>query len=196
MHTRPHAQRDIVASLGFMASPVGNALGVSIAPLIVTTTTTTPSDDTATGVHGMTAFMAGQLALAGAATVWAWWALQDRPPTPPSHAAALEIEAAAKEARRRARPVVGGMRRRRWWSSWAGVKAAVAEGWKAGWAPVRACCQSGRDFRVLLWCFGIGCVSGWVIGLVGAMYLRKPHTKPLTHPPPHTKPGAPSLTPC
>lgn len=145
-----------------MASPVGNALGVAVAPLMVTTTQTTTTNDTSSstsssGVQGMTAFMAAQLALAGAATLWAWCALQDRPPTPPSHAAALEVEAAAKEASRRPRPVVGGLRRppRR---SCTGVVAAVAEGCKAGWAPVRACWRSGRDFRVLLWCFGIGCV--------------------------------------
>lgn len=143
-----------------MASPVGNALGVAVAPLMVTTPQTTNNDtsSSSSGVQGMTAFMAAQLALAGAATLWAWCALQDRPPTPPSHAAALEVEAAAKEASRRPRPVVGGLRRPR--RSCAGVAAAVAEGCKAGWAPVRACWRSGRDFRVLLWCFGIGCVFG------------------------------------
>ncbi len=142
-----------------MASPVGNALGVAVAPLLVT-----GGDDSK--LKGMTAFMVLQLVLAAAATVWAWFVLRDRPPSPPSHAAAQELVLAEAGKQQR-------QRQRR--ASW---RQAVA----AGWAPVRACWRSTRDFRVLLWCFGIGCVGEVVCVMVwvckysrspSAPYLRK-----------------------
>lgn len=135
--------------MGFMASPVGNALGVAVAPLLVAQQDAGDDVNSSEGkVEGMTAFMVGQLVLAGAATLWAWWALQDRPPTPPSHAAAQEIYRSNEE--RAARQ--GHQQRQR--GQQEGWREAVA----AGWAPVRACWASWRDFRVLLWCFGLGCV--------------------------------------
>jgi hypothetical protein len=143
-----------------MASPVGNALGVAVAPLLVTRHTHESGGggdddkDNCPRVQGMTAFMILQLALAGLSTLWAWWALRDRPPTPPSHAAAQEraLEEAARQQEQR-------QQRRRQRASW---RQAV----EAGWAPVKACWHSGRDFRVLLWCFGLGCVGLCRMGLL------------------------------
>lgn len=91
--------RDLVTSLAFMCSPLGNAVGVAVAPFFVAAAQQNDDD----GMRkGMRSFLLVQFVVIGVITLWAWVGLRDRPPTPPSRAAeTLLQEQQLKKARRK-----------------------------------------------------------------------------------------------
>lgn len=118
-----------------MFSPIGNALGVSLPPIFVLL------HEEDNSIHGMPSFMAAQLIAAFLATIWAYFVLQDYPPTPPSHTTqerqALHIHTAlsAQETE----------------SSSPSFLSTMQEVWKEVYT-----CLKDPNYRVVLWCFGLG----------------------------------------
>ncbi len=126
-------QRDLVTSLAFMCSPLGNAVGVALAPAFVAT-----GDDPAAAKAGLRTFLLVQFVVVAATTLWAWQGVRDRPPTPPSHSAALHVH------NTRDRNTHHAPRR-----TWRHVARDIGR-------ELGRCLVHNGPFRLLFVCFGVG----------------------------------------
>jgi len=131
-------QRDVVTSLAFMCSPLGNAVGVAVAPAFV--------GEGGEGGHGGTSardglrlFLLVQLVVVAATTVWAWLGVKDRPPSPPSRTAALLVQQQQDKQHEREQQ-----------------HQPSIPTWQALKIDLHRCLVLNPSFRLLFLCFGLG----------------------------------------
>ncbi|GAB5032951.1 major facilitator superfamily domain-containing protein 7-a-like [Nannochloropsis oceanica] len=130
-------QRDVVTSLAFMCSPLGNAVGVTVAPAFVG-----GGDEGSGGASardGLRLFLLAQLVVVAATTVWAWLGVKDSPPTPPSHTAALHVQ--QQQDKQYAREL---------------HHQPSIPTWQALKTDLHRCLVLNSSFRLLFVCFGLG----------------------------------------
>jgi len=140
-------ERDLVTSLAFMCSPLGSALGVTLAPLFVSEAGADTEEDIS-GNHrndargGLRLFLLAQLGMGVATTLLAHAGATDRPPTPPSRAAALGSQ--REEERVDSSDALGSR------------VLSMPLAWQLVVPDLRRCLLCNPSFLLLLFCFGIG----------------------------------------
>ena len=119
-------ERDIVTTVATMFSPLGNALGVSISPSLVTLSGSGE-------VKGMEMYFLYQLIFAAVPFIWAVFCFKSYPPTPPSRSTEerQQLHALTKAS-----------------TSWRHCLLEV-------WREMKTLFHN-RDYLVVLWCFGLG----------------------------------------
>jgi|EP00624_Nannochloropsis_granulata_P004077 Na+/melibiose symporter-like transporter len=130
-------QRDVVTSLAFMCSPLGNAVGVTVAPAFVGA-----GDGGSGGTSardGLRLFLLVQLVVVAATTVWAWLGVKDSPPTPPSRTAALLVQRQQDKQHDREHH-----------------HPPSIPTWQALKTDLHRCLVLNPSFRLLFVCFGLG----------------------------------------
>jgi Na+/melibiose symporter-like transporter len=132
-------QRDVVTSLAFMCSPLGNAVGVAVAPAFVREGGEGGSGGTSAR-DGLRLFLLVQLVVVAATTVWAWLGANDRPPIPPSHTAALLVQQQQDKIHERQQQ----------------QQPPSIPTWQALKTNLHRCLVLNPSFRLLFLCFGLG----------------------------------------